>query len=104
MREVGFWIWDSDPEKLVDPKWDPKERAKVIAYLKAGRIRNRYLGSAYCRMGCFGGNSDSRMGSLELTDNDWIWPEGFAHYLEVHQVKPPEIFVKWVLSHERPER
>lgn len=98
MRKVGFWIWDSDPEKLVDPGWDPAERAKVIAYLRAGETLEAWLGYAYCRMGCFGGRMSGEMGSRDFTDGVWVWPEGFAHYLEVHQVKPPAEFVRWALS------
>ena len=98
MKNVGFWIWDSEPEKLVDPGWNPFERVAVIRYLEAGKILETYLGSAYCRMGCFGGKMASQMGSRDLTDGIWIWPEGFTHYLEVHQVKPPAEFVRWALA------
>jgi len=33
------------------------------------------------------------MGSRELTDGEWIWPEGLAHYVEHHDVILPDAFV-----------
>lgn len=100
LKKVGFWILDNDPEKLVDPNWDQAERDQVIRYLDAGAMHESWMGSAYCRLGCFGGRMSSEMGSQDFTDGTWIWPEGFSHYLKVHQVKPPADFVRWVLSRE----
>jgi len=37
-------------------------------------------------------------GSAELADGTYCWPEGLAHYLEAHQVRPPEEFVEHVVS------
>lgn len=92
MKQVGYWGYNNNPEDFVKPEWDPLEREVVIEYLKAGRIHEAWLGSAYCRMDCKG-----HFGSCDLTDGTWIWPEGYAHYLEVHQVKPPAEFVYWAL-------
>src|SRR5262249_50221737 len=33
------------------------------------------------------------LGSDELTDGEWIWPEGLPHYIEAHYVCLPEEFV-----------
>lgn len=96
MKSVGFWESDEEPMTKVDFGWDPAERALVAEYLKKGEVANRWLGSAYCRMGCMNGRMWSEMGSRDFTDGTWIWPEGYPHYLEVHGVKPPESFVKWV--------
>ena len=38
-------------------------------------------------------------GSREFTDGTWLWPEGFSHYVENHQVRPPAEFVAWALAH-----
>ena len=29
----------------------------------------------------------------DLTDGRWVWPQGFAHYVEVHGVRPPQAFL-----------
>ena len=36
---------------------------------------------------------DSEMGSSDLTDGVWLWPEGLAHYVEVHGLPLPEEFI-----------
>lgn len=38
------------------------------------------------------------MGSWDLTDGLWVWPEGLAHYVDVHSISLPEEFVSHVLS------
>ena len=121
-----------NPTEFVDPSWDATERAVVITYLRAGKAAIGWLGSSWCRFGCGAYRSldavareevdyykakipeaeieriarfvFSRevMGSECQTDGVFIWPEGFAHYLEAHAVRPPEEFVRHVL--ERAQR
>jgi hypothetical protein len=38
------------------------------------------------------------MGSHDLTDGVFVWPEGYAHYIEKHDVKPPREFIEHVLA------
>lgn len=96
MRRIGFWSDDEEPLRLVDFGWDPAERALVVEYLKNGQVDERCFGSSYCRFGCHGGKMWSEMGSRDFTDGRWLWPEGYAHYLEVHGLKPPNSFIEWV--------
>ena len=71
------------PQDFVDPSWDATERDLVIAYLERGRVKDSWRGSSSCRIcGC-------RNGSTCLTDGTYTWPQGFAHYLRQHQVRPP---------------
>ena len=42
------------------------------------------------------------MGSWDLTDGTWVWPQGLSHYVEVHGVVLPEEFVSHVLSGPAP--
>jgi hypothetical protein len=79
------------PASLVDKTWDPGCRSQVIEYLEAGEVFSRDLGYSRCRFGC--GISDEEMGSADLSDGAWVWPEGLAHYLRAHQVRPPDEFV-----------
>ncbi|WP_437782765.1 hypothetical protein [Sorangium sp. So ce1097] len=37
------------------------------------------------------------MGTICLSDGTFVWPEGFAHYVKVHAVRPPKDFVRHVL-------
>jgi hypothetical protein len=38
------------------------------------------------------------MGSSDLTDGTWLWPEGLAHYVRKHDVVLPEEFIAHVVS------
>lgn len=83
-----------DPYDFVDPSWDARERETVIAYLRAGNEHIAWRGLSACRFRC----GEKEMGSACLSDGRYIWPEGFAHYLEMHAVRPPEEFIRHVLQ------
>ena len=99
LQPVGYWRDSKDektetlpePHGLVDRYWDPAERKRVIKYLRAGRESVAYKGSSSCRFNC--GASNRQMGYRDLTDGEFVWPEGFAHYVEAHAVKPPAEFL-----------
>lgn len=38
------------------------------------------------------------MGCTTLTDGKYVWPEGLAHYVTAHAVRPPEEFVRHALE------
>jgi hypothetical protein len=97
-KALGYWCSKYEPnlpnpKDYVDVNWDVNERSKVIAYLKNGKRFMSWRGFSSCRM-C----KLWRNGADCLTDGTYIWPEGFAHYLEEHNVKPPDEFIKYVLS------
>ena len=128
LRGIGYWKSPEepflpDPHAFVDPSWDANERATVIAYLRAGEVAVEWCGSSMCRFDCGVDPSSPAvvelktavpdadiarltrvvfarevMGSHDMTDGTFIWPEGFAHYLEVHAVRPPAEFVNHVLK------
>lgn len=102
MRAIGYWTSEvgyrvpgfglPDPHDFVDPAWDQGERRAVIAYLCSGRQFASWRGWSRCRF-CGVHN-----GSRCLEDGTYVWPEGFAHYLEVHAVRPPHEFVRHALN------
>ena len=73
--------------------WDPVLKDKVVAYLKAGREHESWCGYSACRL-CGASN-----GSRCLTDGQWAWPEGLAHYVEEHSVGLPAEFVASIVYH-----
>ena len=85
---VGYW-GDGEgatslprPQTLVCPGWQPADRGRIVAYLKGGHIFGQYCGLARCRFaGC-----GKLLGSCDLTDGVWVWPQGLEHYLEDHEV------------------
>jgi hypothetical protein len=94
---IGYWRSRDepdlpDPREHVDPSWDPRERARVVAYLTAAERVVQWRGLSPCRLcGCWNG-------SACLGDDAYNWPEGFAHYLEAHDVRPPAEFVAHALA------
>lgn len=103
---LGYWANDRHPElpnpgDFIDEDWDADERARVANYLKAGETKTMWRGFSYCRL-C----GKDMLGTTCLTDGTYTWPEGFAHYIQAHAVKPPEEFLAHVRaqgSDEPPE-
>lgn len=90
---IGYWAADHDPDwpdprRFVDAAWDRDERAMVVAHLQTGIAAPwTFTGYSTCRF-CGAMN-----GSGEMTDGTFLWPEGLAHYLDVHDVRLPGVFV-----------
>jgi hypothetical protein len=94
---IGYWQ-DSDevgdylhPQDLVDPTWEPELRQKIVDYLRSGERFRGSWGYSKCRFD--DGRPDSEMGSMELTDGVYAWPEGLAVYVEHYNVILPQDFV-----------
>jgi hypothetical protein len=98
LRRVGFWKSDRepslpDPRVLVDEAWDATERERVISYLESSLYVPVFqCGPSWCRFGCSPKPRD--IGTQDLTDGTWIFPEGFVHYIRSHGVKPPTEFLE----------
>ncbi|HSS55856.1 MAG TPA: hypothetical protein VLK79_14505 [Gaiellales bacterium] len=98
LRVVGYWLPSADPvavdvHEAIDPTWDETERALVVGYLIHAPAFRAFMGVSPCRL------CDCRVnGSAELTDGTYRWPEGFAHYLVHHRVRPPDHFVEHALA------
>jgi hypothetical protein len=100
VQAVGYWFNDQAPSGLPRAQrligtWDAS-RATVLDYLRSGRVFASYRGYSFCRFSC--GIASRQMGHRDLSDGVFVWPEGLAHYLEVHQVRLPEPFVAHALS------
>jgi len=100
LKAVGYWkdthpacVHCPRPQWLVQRGWHAGERERIIEYLRAGCDFSKISGWAYggwstCRFrGCREGE---RNGSADLTDGEWYWPEGLAHYVQRHSVILPE--------------
>jgi hypothetical protein len=100
LKRVGFWRSDTqpslpDPRGLVDETWDGNERERVIAYLECSfYIPVAQGGPSWCRFGCAPRPAD--IGTQDLTDGTWVFPEGLVHYVRSHGVKPPVEFLEHV--------
>ena len=105
VRLIGYWCDNADdmlddenvgwpdPRDLVDTTWSSGERELVAAYLEQGFRVWVYCGLSRCRL-CGEIN-----GAAELMDDAYIWPEGLAHYVREHSVKPPEEVLVHISRH-----
>jgi hypothetical protein len=108
LKAIGFWPkneeWSTDsssdlpdPRRLTCRSWRPHERPAILNYLRAGSVEGAYAGFSYCRFRlCL--TPRPRMGSRDLTDGEWVWPEGLAHYVERHAVWLPDEFLETMKS------
>ena len=60
----------------------------MARYLRTGSTVNSWCGYSWCRFGC--GIQGPEIGSRDLSDGEWLWPEGLAHYVSVHSVRVPD--------------
>lgn len=101
LKQVGYW-WSEYYPDLPQPKpetLDPKDKKALLAYLRGGEVLMRYMGQAHCRL--FGQHNCASKhldGTADMTDRTWIWPEALPHYLEVHNVGLPNLFVDHALG------
>ncbi|HWV15425.1 MAG TPA: hypothetical protein VN030_08325 [Cellvibrio sp.] len=95
MKTIGFWPAEYDeygpPEFLIDGRLTENQKQKIIDYLDAGEKFVGWLGYSSCRFRC--GTPDRQMGASDLTDGEWLWPEGFSHYVKAHSIGLPPEFI-----------
>lgn len=110
-RAIGYWYQPNDltglgprlpePSFLVLPGWiEPQQKQQLLRYLRSAPLFEVYRGYSWCRFHCSA--SDCEMGNREFWDGDWVWPEGLAHYIENHDVKLPDAFVRDAVSRTPP--
>jgi hypothetical protein len=117
LTAVGFWIRDLRDESYPAPQelvgvLPEEQRRSLTHYLASGATFEQYFGYAWCRFVC--GEStqsgalglkdgpatrmDTRLGTRDLTDGTWVWPEGLAHYVREHGIVLPEEFMEHAAS------
>ncbi|MHA2427917.1 MAG: hypothetical protein ACXADB_07835 [Candidatus Hermodarchaeia archaeon] len=96
--KVGFWSGNGeyndkyrDVKDHIDTGWSPLIKEAVLMHLRAGKTDNHQKGWSDCRV------CGKMNGSTEQTDGTYIWPDGFAHYIIEHNVKPPQEFIDHVI-------
>lgn len=84
MKKIGYWRqYEDSEENLPWPmvrKLPDEVKHKVILYLTRGKTHQAWMGFSNCRLcGC-------RNGTTCLTDGSFVWPEGYGHYIDKHDV------------------
>jgi len=103
MHLIGYWIRDLKDDEFCAPQeivgsLEPDVRSKLADYLDASShdVLERYCGYSWCRFFCHA--PWEAMGSKELTDGYWAWPEGLSHYVRAHGILLPEEFISHALA------
>jgi hypothetical protein len=110
LKFIGYWAGNQHPSRLgarpgvalalpdpadyVDGSWNLAELADVMDYLQDGKTWIAWGGYSWCRFLC--DVPLVALGCRDLTDGTYVWPEGFAHYVAAHSVKPPQEFIDHV--------
>lgn len=95
LKMIGYWYNDYEqdlpsPKDFIDATWNKKERQAVVEYLNKAKEHESWRWCFNCK---FCGKEN---GSRNLTDGTYVFPEGFAHYIEEHNIKPPQEFIDHV--------
>jgi hypothetical protein len=94
---IGFWEDPGSkhafphPKNIVDPEWERQNRNKIVSYLKSGIIYGQGFGYSHCRFN--DGPPPAQMGSADLTDGKYVWPEGLYVYIQSFNVYLPDWFI-----------
>ncbi|HET6249536.1 MAG TPA: hypothetical protein VFE47_17745 [Tepidisphaeraceae bacterium] len=96
LKAVGYWrsraeLELPDPSSLVSQRVIPG-RENIESYLRSGAVYAQWRGISWCRFRC--GLTGLGMGSRCLTDGEWVWPEGLAHYIGKHSVTLPDAMIE----------
>lgn len=103
---IGYWQDDGpgSVQNSVAENWDSDERIMVMNYLKLANDESNeqvkelqaWRGLSFCRL-CEEANGNSCVG-----DSHYNWPQGYIHYIEKHNVKPPQEFIDHVRKQTTP--
>src|SRR5665213_1053093 len=95
LKPIGWWIETRTDETLPAPQelvieLPVDERSALTKYLADGLPLIQYRGYSWCRFGC--GIQHSEMGSWDLTDGVWVWPQGRRQSLRQAQRAPSRAY------------
>ncbi len=74
-----------DPRLVIATLGEASVDDRLLAYLDSGHVVGRHMGYSQCR--CCGREV---VGTCDLSDGEWVWPQGLSHYLREHGLPLPE--------------
>lgn len=101
-RIEGYWGKNPQDQEYPWPQandqpWEGQEfflkKLEMIENRNPPDNYHRYRGFSICRIcGCVNG-------SAEHETDGWLWPTGFRHYVDEHNVRPSNDFIQFVINH-----
>ncbi len=89
-RTEGFWSSTNVPVGNPEPWEGMHEFLTNLSKTERRAGATQYRGWSNCRLcGCHNG-------SATYHKNGWDWPSGFRHYVEEHNLKPSDDFIRMV--------
>lgn len=99
-RREGFWSQYNQVNDILPPAienekpWEGKQDfLDALEVIEQQARHKHYKGMSECRI------CEQRNGSGEFELDGWLWPDGYRHYIEEHNVRPSLAFHEWVLQH-----
>ncbi len=84
-----------DPQRILDVLGPARYDDGVLRYLERGLVAKSFMGFSVCRC-C--ARADGTMGTRDLTDGEWVWPQGLAHYVREHSLPLPAQFIERIIA------
>ncbi len=86
---VGYWDEENPPVPSPIPL--PEDlKAKLVRHVQAAPKYLGYKGFARCRI------CEETLGTQCLTDGTYVFPQKYDHYIEAHNLRPPQAFIDHV--------
>jgi hypothetical protein len=95
---VGFWSEPEDNPEVLDTKIDDTFLAKLTIVEKYS-YRQECSEYSVCRICNKSDNGDSDITTYDML---FVFPSGYRHYLEEHNVHPPKKFYEYVINFVEP--
>lgn len=97
MQYEGFWCSKQQPYLPVPFEeanaWKGQKKfLDALAKKERFAVQRTYRGFSRCRC------CDKPNGSADFSLNGWTWPEGYAHYIKEHNVRPSLAFQMFILG------
>lgn len=97
LKRIGYWQSVQhqelpDPTQFIDHGSTYELQEFLGDYLRRGFVARSFLGQSKCRV------CGQLVGSLELSDGTFVWPEGLSHYVLEHGVRLPIEFARHAVS------
>lgn len=100
VNREGFWKTSDEDSRLPLPvsnsePWKGQRKfLRALSSVESEAWKVYYKGLSTCRL------CGKKNGSSEYADGSWVWPAGYRHYIEGHNVRPSLAFQEFVLGEE----
>jgi hypothetical protein len=97
IRREGFYHSESEPDLPLpienEETWPEQLKfLKKLVLIQEQAKQTRYRGLEFCRI------CNKSIGKTTYSNKEWEWHRGIFHYTLIHNVKPSEEFLQYILK------